>query len=214
MELTYMVRGLDGKEYGPATIEQLSAWAKEGRLPSTQEVKRSDLDYWARAGDFQELQPVLTAVTAPVNTPGVIQTKPATIAANPAALAQMRSGASWFYWIAGLSLINSIAAFSGTSWRFILGLGITQVFDSFGATMGGSGRFIVLLLDLLAAGFFIMLGFFGHKAHLWSFILGMILFALDGLIFLLVKDWLGVGFHAFVVYCLFRGCDGCRKVRA
>ena len=44
--------------------------------------------------------------------------------------------------------------------------------------------------------------------HRWDDI-----FALDGVIFLLASDWLGVAFHAFVLYCLFRGFRACRAVR-
>jgi hypothetical protein len=43
---------------------------------------------------------------------------------------------------------------------------------------------------------------------------GMVLFALDGLIFLLAQDWLGVGFHALVLWWLFRGFGACRQLNA
>jgi hypothetical protein len=125
----------------------------------------------------------------------------------------MRSGGSWFYWIAGLSLINTISAMSGSDWRFILGLGITQIFDGIGQGLGGNGKFVALFLDLLAAGAFVGFGVFANKGHLWAFIVGMILFALDGLIYLLGPDWIGVGFHVFVVYCLFRGFAAARELR-
>ena len=64
---------------------------------------------------------------------------------------------------------------------------------------------MVLALDLLAAAVFILFGVFANKGHRWAFIVGMVLFALDGLIFLLAQDWIGVGFHVFVLYCFFRG---------
>jgi hypothetical protein len=41
----------------------------------------------------------------------------------------------------------------------------------------------------------------------------MVLFALDGGIFLLTQDWIGVGFHIFVLYCLFRGFKACRELK-
>jgi hypothetical protein len=28
----------------------------------------------------------------------------------------------------------------------------------------------------------------------------------------LVRDWLGVGFHGFVLYCLFRGFTACQQL--
>ena len=213
MELTYTVRGADGKEYGPVTTEQITGWIREGRVTSQQSVRRSDMDRWAPAQDFVELQPLLPSAGA---TTVATSANPKAVNASPdaASAAQLKSGASWFYWIAGLSLINSISAASGSSWRFIVGLGITQIFDEFGNQMGSAGRWVALVLDLLAAGVFILFGVFAHKAHSWAFIVGMILFALDGLIFLLASDWIGVAFHAFVLYCLFRGFQACRALRA
>jgi len=209
MELTYTVRGADGKEYGPVTLSQIGAWVQEGRLSAQQEVKRSDMEHWASAVDFTELQPLFASVASAPST----ATPPAAAAASPATLRQLKSGGSWFYWIAALSLINSVAAFSESSWRFIIGLGATQVFDALGGRIGGGGKLVALALDLLAAGVFILFGVFGLKGHAWAFIVGMILFAVDGLVFIVVQDWLGVGFHCFVLYCLFRGFQACRVLK-
>ncbi len=213
MELLYMVRGADGKPYGPASLEQLSAWAQEGRLQRDAAVKRSDMEHWAPAGDFTELQPIFGEVAS---GPAASRTAvpPAAVAApklNPASAGQMKASASWFYWIAGLSLVNSIAALSGSSWRFLFGLGITQLIDAFGASLGGAAKVIVLVLDLLVAGVFVLFGVFANKGQLWAFAVGMVLFGLDGLLLVLVKDWLGVGFHAFVLYLLYRGFIACRR---
>ena len=211
MELTYQIRGADGNEYGPATLEQVTAWAREGRVQPQQEVRRSDMEHWSPAGSFSELQSVFTT-PANVAVPNVTAT--AMPPRDPATEARLKSGAAWFYWIAGLSLVNSVVAFTGSDWRFILGLGITQIFDAFGHDLGGAGKAVVLTLDLLAAGVLVFFGVFAHKHHLWAFVLGMVLIALDGLIFLFAQDWLGVGFHVFVLYCLFRGVKACRELNA
>jgi hypothetical protein len=215
MELTYKVRGADGKEYGPVTLQQLSSWIREGRLPAQQEVRRSDMDYWVAAQEFAELKAMYSAAQAPVvpgaGAPSSPSGQPA--ASNAAVVHQLRSGASWFYWIAGLSLVNSIISFSGSSWHFLFGLGITQIFDALRENLGSAGTIVVLMLDFAAAGVFILFGVFANKGHLWAFITGMVFFALDGLIFVLAKDWLGVGFHVFVLYCLYRGLSACRQLR-
>lgn len=174
---------------------------------------RSDMNYWSPAGKFTELQEVIAQTAPPAVMPGA-QPVAASPGANPAALAQVKSGASWFYWIAGLSLVNSISAFAGSDWRFILGLGIRQLIDALGQGIEGSGKYIALVLDLVAAGVLVLFGVFGGKGHLWAFVVGMVLFALDGVLFLLVQDWIGVAFHAFVLYCLFRGFQGCRAMNA
>jgi hypothetical protein len=216
MELTYMARGADRKEYGPVTLEQLKTWIQEGRLGADQELKRSDMDYWAPARDFAEVQPVIASGS---NNPGPVTTaasRPAgaVVQEDAAVLAQLKSSASWFYWIAGLSLVNSIAAFSGSSWRFIFGLGVTQVFDAFGASLEGAGKGIVLVLDLVAAGIFVLFGVFAHKRQAWAFIVGMLLFALDGLVMLLFQDWVGMALHGVVLFFLFRGFQACRQLKS
>jgi hypothetical protein len=208
MELTYKVRGDDGAEYGPATLDQLNAWLREGRVQPQSEILRSDQTSWATAASFSEL------LTAPNPVPAAIAPVPSTSGIDPTAVAQLKSGASWFYWVAGLSLINSIVAFTGSDWRFIIGLGITQIFDALGQEMESAGKIVALVLDLIAAGVFILLGVFANKGHMWAFVTGMVLFALDGLIFLLVQDWIGVAFHVFVLYCLFRGARACRQLKA
>jgi uncharacterized protein DUF4339 len=212
MELNYMVRGADGKPYGPATLEQLGGWVREGRLPAGAEVRRSDMEHWAPAADFVELQPLFDSPAGGVAVE--VRAPAATVQKDPATLAQLKSSASWFYWIAALSLINSVSAFGGLGFRFIVGLGITQVFDSVGAGLSRGGNVVALGLDLLAAGVFVLFGFFAHKAQTWAFLAGMVLFALDGALLFVAQDWIGVAFHAFVLYMLFRGFKVCRALRA
>ena len=56
---------------------------------------------------------------------------------------QHASGANWFYWIAGLSVINSVIILAGGGWGFVVGLGITQFIDAIAtvvvAETGASG---------------------------------------------------------------------------
>lgn len=119
--------------------------------------------------------------------------------------ARAKSGARWFLWIAGLSLVNSIASFAGAKFHFVLGLGITQVFDGVAKRSAGAGNFVALLLDAFVAGIFILFGLLAIKGRDWAFILGIILYALDGFLFLLVKDIVGIGFHLFAIFFIYRG---------
>ena len=236
MQLSYRVRGADGQEYGPASLPDLLAWFREGRLLPENEVTRSDLDYWAPAQSFEELaltpvQPgmVQPALAAPAQPTASLANLPAqTIASDPAPdiahpqdladdpvlAAQLRGGASWFFWIAGLSLINSLAALTGSNWGFILGLGVTQVIDAIAHQIGGAGPAIGIALDLAASGLFIGFGLLARKGLAWSFVVGMILYGLDGLLFLLVGDWFGLAFHVFVLVCLFKGLQAARELSA
>lgn len=142
---------------------------------------------------------------------------------NLVALEQrLRSGAHWFYWIAGLSVLNSGIQLFGSDRSFIVGLGITQVFDAVatGATQETEGtvravvKAMALGLDLLVAGFFVLLGWQAGKRRAWAFVLGMVMYALDALIFVLIGDWVSVGFHAFALFGVWTGYAGLKALRA
>ncbi len=45
-----------------------------------------------------------------------------------------------------------------------------------------------------------------------SVVLGMVLFGLDGCIFLLAYDWIGVGFHAFALAMIAKGYVAARRL--
>jgi len=134
---------------------------------------------------------------------------------------QLKGGASWFYWIAGLSLINSLILLAGSDWNFLIGLGLTQVFDAIAkilsaemnSTAGLIIKAIAFLLDLGVAGLFVLFGWLAKKRYAWAFIVGMILYALDGLIFVLVGSWLSVGFHAFALFGLYGGLKAIYMLR-
>ena len=123
-----------------------------------------------------------------------------------------KSGANWFFWIAGLSIINSVIIIAGGQWNFIVGLGITQVIDAIAHEIGSAGIGVALVLDILVAGVFVLFGIFARKKYLWAFIIGMILYTLDGLLFLLAGDWLGIAFHILVLFFIFGGISALKKL--
>ena len=124
---------------------------------------------------------------------------------------QRRNGGQWFYWIAGLSLVNTVAVLVGQSWRFILGLGITQLADSL-AARSGHGHAVVATVDAVVIGGFALLGRHAQRGQVWAFLAGGIFYALDGLLFLVERDWIAVGFHVFVLVMIARGFDAARRL--
>jgi hypothetical protein len=135
---------------------------------------------------------------------------------------QHANGANWFYWIAALSLVNSAIIHAGGEWSFVIGLGITQFVDAVAAVVAMEvGADAVLLTkglaigaDLLVAGLFVLFGVFARRRRSWAFVVGMGLYALDGLLFLLVSDWLSIGFHAFALVGLAAGLSASRKLES
>lgn len=209
MELTYKVRGADGKEYGPASLDQLTKWLRESRVSAQSEVMRSDTDYWARVADFEELKGALpeTNAPSPMTATGTFSG-----ASDPGLEAEVRAGASWYYWVAGLSVINTMFSVFGAGIQFLFGLGITQVADAFGQELQGGGKLVALLVSLIAAGVLVLFGVFANKRQTWAFAVGLPLYALDAVILLLFRHWIGVAFHAYVIFRLVRGFMACRAL--
>lgn len=74
------------------------------------------------------------------------------------ALADIRSSAHWFFWIAGLSIINTlITAFSSSEISFLAGLGITQLINGLITGLYGENNMLVAVINLLIAGIFFSL---------------------------------------------------------
>lgn len=125
----------------------------------------------------------------------------------------LKAGANNFYWIAGLSIINSASLLVRGNWSFFIGLGVTQIIDGIaiaiakevGTNAGTLVRGIAFMLNLGIAGIFVGFGFLAGKKYKWAFVVGMILYALDGLIFLAVGDYLALGFHVLVLFWLYTG---------
>ena len=131
-----------------------------------------------------------------------------------------KSGSGWFFWIAVLSLINSGVMLAGGEWNFVVGLGMTQVVDAIamgivqeGGALGQVAHAVALMTNIVIAIVFIVFGVLSRKGFLWSYVVGMIIYALDGLLFLLVKDMLSLGFHAFALFCIWGGLSAARQLR-
>ncbi len=134
---------------------------------------------------------------------------------------QVRGGASWFYWIAGLSMVNSLLMWLGGGINFLIGLAVTQMIDGFiyavGAELGVESNVIIgliaLALDAVAAGVFVVFGYFARKKHKWSFVAGMVLYALDGVVFLMFGQIASFAFHVLGLIGLYTGIKGLRQLK-
>lgn len=124
---------------------------------------------------------------------------------------QTQVGGDWFFWIAGFSVINSLLSVFGANIHFVIGLGTTEVFESFAGKGFGTGTIIALLLDLLAAGTYALFGFFARRGAKWAFLTGMILYAIDAVLLLVFKDWLSVAFHAYALFRIFQGFQAAQQ---
>ena len=123
--------------------------------------------------------------------------------------ARFQNGASWFYWIAGLTIVTSLIAFFGGGWRFLISLGTTQIIDAIAEGVAiefsGTAKVIALVLDLVVTGTFVVFGVLAGKKFLWAYVLGLAVFLIDGLVTLVIQDWIGVVAHAVVFALMIPG---------
>jgi hypothetical protein len=115
------------------------------------------------------------------------------------------ASASWFLWIAGLSLVNSVIGLAGGNLHFIVGLGITQIVDAIAHSIGTAGIVLDLIINGIVTGVFVFFWHFARKGQKWAFLVGMVLYAADGLLLVLFKDILSVAFHAYALYRMYGG---------
>jgi len=132
---------------------------------------------------------------------------------------QAKSGANWFYWIAGASIVNTIIFLFGGNLNFIVGLGIVQVINGVAILIEGqtdattAPKVGALLVNLAISAVFVTIGYFAGKVMIWAFIVGIVFYALDGIIFFLFDDLLSIGFHVFALFFLVRGFLAANKLR-
>jgi hypothetical protein len=125
---------------------------------------------------------------------------------NLAVLKQhLANGANWFYWIAGLSLINLLIAIAGGKIHFIVGSSFVEVCSGVAEAAGPILKSLAFIFSFLILGFYLFLGRYANRAAKWAFIIGMVIYGIDGLVYLLVEDFLPAAFHGYVLYKLYTG---------
>ncbi len=133
---------------------------------------------------------------------------------------QGRKGANWFYWVAGLSLVNTAIILSGGSIYFVVGLGVTMMADGLATLISQNHpnavlavKGIALTFDMFVALILVGFGWLSGRRYLAAFVLGMVLYLLDGLIWVVANDWLCVAFHGYALFCMWSGFQAFRKLR-
>ncbi len=145
------------------------------------------------------------------------------IGGRTGAIDPVARGANWFFWIAGLSVINTVLYLLGQSVFMVMGLASAAIasglFQGIGNGLGGGrgsvlGVVMGLLGAILVAGIFAGLGLAARKRMGWAFIVGMVLYALDALIWLVFRDYMSVLFHGLALAFIFQGFQALLRSKA
>lgn len=145
-----------------------------------------------------------------------VQTQPSAHERMSKALADLKSagdnGANWFFWIAALSLVNTIVAHSGGDRHFIVGLAVTFLVDLIGREIvkdHPESASVVLAIavgfSLFVDAFVVLFGVISRQRWLWVYGIGMFMYLLDGILYALLGDFLSAGFHVYALLSMFQG---------
>jgi hypothetical protein len=124
-------------------------------------------------------------------------------AANPVVV----SGARWFWWIVGFSIVNIVLFQSGSDISFVIGLGMTSVSDA----IFEEAKLIGFAIDAVILGFFGLMGLYAQRGKLWAFYVGIAVYVLDACIYVYVEDWLSIAFHGLALFYLIKAVAALRE---
>jgi hypothetical protein len=122
-------------------------------------------------------------------------------------------GADWFFWIAILSLINSLIVFYYQTPNTPLALGITRWLDGttsgFNASMTSGG----LVTNLFVAAVLVVFGLLARRGSDIAFVVGIFLYVIDAMLVIGLRDFFGFGVHLIALFFLVKGLLASRHIR-
>ena len=113
--------------------------------------------------------------------------------------AEVVSAARWFWWIAGLSLVNTVLFYAGSDSSFVIGLGLTTL----ASVMLGQVEAIAVIVATLA--FYGWIGYLAAQGKAWAFYVGLVVYVIDALLFVYFEDWMSVAFHGLAIFFIVKG---------
>lgn len=116
----------------------------------------------------------------------------------------IKGGASWFITVSVLSAINGLLTAFGAPIRFIFGLGVTEIVNAVTHELGKGALVPDLIINGFVIGLFVIFWRFARQGKKWAFLVGMVLYLIDGLI-MIPFDLLGAAFHAYALWRMFTG---------
>ena len=122
-------------------------------------------------------------------------------------------GADWFFWLAILSVINSLILYYYNTPNSPVALGITQWVDGTTSGFNSSMTTSALVINILIAGAFAMFGLLARKGSDIAFVVGIFLYLIDAFLMIGVKDFFGFGVHLIVLFFLVKGLFASRHIR-
>ena len=134
----------------------------------------------------------------------------------------VKRAGNWFFFIAAATAINTFShVFLQGDWYLFIGLGISKFIDVIAIfavketpDLAGLWKGLATVINLIAVSICVLFGVFARKQKSWAFIVGMVVVALDSLLFVLAQDWLAFGFHVIAVLSIRGGYNSLKQLNS
>lgn len=126
---------------------------------------------------------------------------------------QVSSCASWFFWIAAMTVINSLMIHSGSETSFMIGLTISMVMDAATAAAGSTAKIIAASFDAVCVAGLVFLGSKARRGLRWAFVVGIVLYGLDTLLSLVAPNVISIALHGWALFSMGLGLRAAGKLR-
>ena len=122
----------------------------------------------------------------------------------------IKNNASWFLFIAIMSIANTILILSNQNFHFAIGLGISELilvvmYYGVQQATGIDLTVVSFILTLLVPAFFIWVWAKSKKKNQNVYLAGAIVYGVDTLISVFFKLWIGVAVHLLCLWFIFMG---------
>jgi hypothetical protein len=144
------------------------------------------------------------------------------VASQPTDLAgklatQRRAAATWLFVIGGLTALNAVLWLIGSNVRMVIGLASTRAVIGVLAPLGLAGLALELLAVFGVAASFVALGVLLRRGRNWALWVGIALYAVDFLVFVVLgglDDIVSFGFRMFALLSLAISGEAIRRLSA
>lgn len=121
---------------------------------------------------------------------------------KPVVERRIKNAASWFYWIAGITLIYGIVDILGGDREPIFGLAVPIAFAEGHDT---ADHIVAAICGVISLPTYCVIAFLAGKGARWAFIVGLAFYAIDTLVFVVTSHWISAACHVYALFRIFQG---------
>jgi hypothetical protein len=121
--------------------------------------------------------------------------------------------ADWFFWLALLSITNTLVVYYYQTPNTPVALGLTQWLDGTSGVFNGVMSSGELLTNILIAGVLAGFGLMARRGSDLAFVVGIFLYVIDTFLTMGLGDFFGFGVHLTALFFIVKGLLASRHIR-